>query len=150
MEMTYASENQNEARFAPLLEDAFEQLGIDVTLTPMLFNQQWERAKGDAAGRQDMFLLLYWPTYSDAGSDNLWSLFHSSEAPFFNLSYWADPEVRRAHRRRRHQDGDRPRGGPGGLQRGDEVPGRPGARGVLLRHRRMFALPNTTPGTSTT
>ncbi len=90
MEITYASENQNEARFAPLLQDAFEQLGIDVTLTPMLFNQQWERAKGDAAGRQDMFLLLYWPTYSDAGSDNLWSLFHSSEAPFFNLSYWDD------------------------------------------------------------
>ena len=37
-----------------------------------------------------MFLLLYWPTYSDAGSDNLWSLFHSSDAPFFNLSYWND------------------------------------------------------------
>ena len=90
MEITYAAENQNEARFAPLLADAFGQLGIDVTLTPMPFNQQWERAKGDAAGRQDMFLLLYWPTYSDAGSDNLWSLFHSSKDPFFNLSYWAD------------------------------------------------------------
>jgi peptide/nickel transport system substrate-binding protein len=90
MEITYASENQAETRFAPLIQDSFQQLGIDVKLTPMLFNQQWDRAKGDAAGRQDMFLLLYWPTYSDAGSDNLWSLFHSSEAPFFNLSYWAD------------------------------------------------------------
>jgi peptide/nickel transport system substrate-binding protein len=88
MEITYASENQAEAKFAPLLQDAFGQLGITVTLTPMLFNQQWDRAKGDAAGRQDMFLLLYWPTYSDAGSDNLWSLFHSSADPFFNLSYW--------------------------------------------------------------
>ena len=39
-----------------------------------------------------MFLLLYWPTYSDAGSDNLWSLFHSSEAPFFNLSYWKNTD----------------------------------------------------------
>ncbi len=37
-----------------------------------------------------MFLLLYWPTYSDAGADNLWSLFHSSEKPFFNLSYWSN------------------------------------------------------------
>ncbi len=91
IEITYAAENQNEARFAPLLQDSFAQLGIDVTLTPMQFNQQWERAKGDPAGRQDMFLLLYWPTYSDAGSDNMWSLFHSSEAPFFNLSYWDDP-----------------------------------------------------------
>jgi len=90
MEITYAAENQNEERFAPLLADAFGQLGIDVTLTPMKFNQQWERAKGDPAGRQDLFLLLYWPTYSDAGSDNVWSLFRSSEAPFFNLSYWVD------------------------------------------------------------
>ena len=57
----------------------------------MLFNQQWERAKGDPAGRQDMFLLLYWPTYSDAGADNMWSLFHSDDTPFFNLSYWNDP-----------------------------------------------------------
>ncbi len=88
LEVTYASENQNEARFAPLLKEAFAKVGVEVTLTPMLFNQQWERAKGDPAKRQDMFLVLYWPTYSDAGADNLWSLFHSSEKPFFNLSYW--------------------------------------------------------------
>ena len=65
MEITYAAENQNEARVrAARSQDAFGQLGIDVTLTPMPFNQQWERAKGDPDGRQDMFLLLYWPTYS--------------------------------------------------------------------------------------
>ncbi|MEO8469782.1 MAG: ABC transporter substrate-binding protein [Chloroflexota bacterium] len=91
LELTYASENQNEARFAPLIKDAYAKIGVDVTLTPMLFSQQWERSKGDAAARQDMFLVLYWPTYSDAGSDNLWSLFHSSKNPFFNLSYWNDP-----------------------------------------------------------
>ena len=91
LEITYASENQNEARFAPLLKEAFAAVGVEVTLTPMLFNQQWERAKGDPANRQDMFIVLYWPTYSDAGADNLWSLFHSSEKPFFNLSYWNDP-----------------------------------------------------------
>ncbi|MDL2335680.1 MAG: ABC transporter substrate-binding protein [Chloroflexota bacterium] len=92
MEITYASENQNETAFAPLIQDSYSQIGVNVTLTPMLFNQQWDRAKGDAAQRQDMFLLLYWPTYSDAGSDNLWSLFHSSDAPFFNLSYWNNPD----------------------------------------------------------
>ncbi len=58
----------------------------------MPFNQQWDRSKGDPEGRQDMFLLLYWPTYSDAGSDNLASLFKSSEEPFFNLSYWDNRE----------------------------------------------------------
>jgi peptide/nickel transport system substrate-binding protein len=88
MNLTYAAENQNETRFAPLIKEAYGKLGIDVTITPIAFNQQWEQAKGDAAKRQDMFLLLYWPTYSDAGSDNLWSMFHSSDKPFFNLSYW--------------------------------------------------------------
>ncbi len=92
LELTYASENQNETRFAPLIKEAYAKLGVDVTLTPMLFDQQWARAKGDAAKRQDMFLVLYWPTYSDAGADNLWSLFHSSEKPFFNLSYWKNAE----------------------------------------------------------
>jgi peptide/nickel transport system substrate-binding protein len=92
LEMTYASENQNEARFAPLIKEAYAKVGVDVTLTPMLFDQQWARAKGDAAKRQDMFLVLYWPTYSDAGADNLWSLFHSSKDPFFNLSYWKNTD----------------------------------------------------------
>ena len=58
----------------------------------MLFNQQWEQAKSDPANAQDMFLLLYWPTYSDAGSDNLWSMFYYTETPFFNLSYWNNPD----------------------------------------------------------
>ena len=39
-----------------------------------------------------MFLLQWWPTYSDAGSDNLQSMFKSSEAPAWNLSYWANEE----------------------------------------------------------
>ncbi len=92
LELTYASENQHETRFAPLIKEAYAKIGVDVTLTPMLFDQQWARGKGDAAKRQDMFLVLYWPTYSDAGSDNLWSLFHSSEKPFFNLSYWKNAD----------------------------------------------------------
>ena len=91
MEITYAAENPAETLFAPLIQDSFGKLGIDVTLTPMTFDQQWARAKGDPAARQDMFLLLYWPTFSDDGSDNMYSLFHSSKDPYFNLSYWNDP-----------------------------------------------------------
>jgi peptide/nickel transport system substrate-binding protein len=86
--LTHASENNAEATFAPLIKDSFAQLGVDVTIESMLFNQQWELAKTDPANAQDMFLLLYWPTYSDAGSDNLWSMFYYTESPFFNLSYW--------------------------------------------------------------
>ncbi len=88
LKLTYAAENDVEAAFAPLIKDSFAQLGVDVTIEAIAFNQQWEAAKSDPANAQDIFLLLYWPTYSDAGSDNLWSMFYWTEAPFFNLSYW--------------------------------------------------------------
>ncbi len=89
--LTYAAENQGEARFAPLIKDAFAKIGVTVNLKAILFDQQWAQAKADPKSAQDMFLLLYWPTYADAGNDNLHTLFHSSDKPFFNLSYWNDP-----------------------------------------------------------
>ena len=92
LRLTYAAENDTEAAFAPLIKDSYAQIGVDVTLEAIAFNQQWEEAKSDPANAQDMFLLLYWPTYSDAGSDNLWSMFYYTESPFFNLSYWNNPD----------------------------------------------------------
>jgi peptide/nickel transport system substrate-binding protein len=92
LRLTYAAENDTEAAFAPLIKDSYEQIGVNVTLEAIAFNQQWEEAKSDPANAQDMFLLLYWPTYSDAGSDNLWSMFYYTEKPFFNLSYWNNPD----------------------------------------------------------
>lgn len=90
--LTYAAENGVQEAFAPLMRDALAEIGIDLTIEPMLFSAQWDRSRGEPEGRQDIFLLLYWPTYSDAGSDNLVSMFRSSEAPFFNLSYWENEE----------------------------------------------------------
>lgn len=92
LRLTYAAENDTEAAFAPLIKDSFAQIGVNVTTEAIAFNQQWEEAKSDPANAQDIFLVLYWPTYSDAGSDNLWSLFYYTEKPFFNLSYWNSPE----------------------------------------------------------
>ena len=92
LRLTYAAENDTEAAFAPLIKDSFAQVGVNVTTEAIAFNQQWEEAKSDPAKAQDIFLVLYWPTYSDAGSDNLWSLFYYTEKPFFNLSYWNSPE----------------------------------------------------------
>jgi peptide/nickel transport system substrate-binding protein len=94
LRLTYAAENATEEAFAPLIKDAFAQIGVNVTIEPIGFSQQWELAKTDPAKAQDMFLLLYWPTYSDAGADNMWSMFYAgAESPFlnvtkFNLAYW--------------------------------------------------------------
>lgn len=90
--LTYASENAAEKRFVPLIKDAFAKVGVDLEVKSQLFNQQWEDAKANPAEAQDIFVLYYWPTYSDAGSDNLYSLFHSSKDPYFNLSYWKNTE----------------------------------------------------------
>ncbi len=88
IKLTYAAENNTEEAFVPLIKDSFAEIGVEVEIEAMLFSQQWELAKADPPNAQDMFVVLYWPTYSDAGSDNLWSLFYYTEFPFFNLSYW--------------------------------------------------------------
>jgi peptide/nickel transport system substrate-binding protein len=92
LKLTYAAENQNEQRFAPLIKESFAKIGVEVELAPMPFKDQWAMAKADPKNAQDIFIVMYWPTYSDAGTDNLWALFHSSEKPSFNLSYWANTD----------------------------------------------------------
>jgi peptide/nickel transport system substrate-binding protein len=90
--LTYASENPAEERFAPIVKDALRQIGFEVEIKPMLWAQQWKLAKDDPAKAQDIFVVLYWPTYSDAGTDNLYTFFHSEKKPFFNLGYYSNPE----------------------------------------------------------
>lgn len=94
LKLTYASENATEEAFVPLIKDSFAQIGVEVDIEPMPWSQQWELSKADptAPETQDIFIVLYWPTYSDAGSDNLYSLFHSQDYVFFNLSYWKNEE----------------------------------------------------------
>jgi peptide/nickel transport system substrate-binding protein len=98
LRLTYASSNAAEEAFAPLIKDSFAQIGVEVTIEPMAFGQQWELAKTDPANAQDMFLLLYWPTYSDAGADNMWSMFYGGAEPTFlnvtkfNLAYWKNDQ----------------------------------------------------------
>ena len=93
--LTYSSENPNSTRFAPLIKDSFAQIGVDVEVTGMLWADQWDHARNDPEQAQDMLIVLYWPTYSDAGTDNLPALFGSWDGesdPFFALSYWNNPE----------------------------------------------------------
>jgi peptide/nickel transport system substrate-binding protein len=89
--LTYSSENPAEERFAPIIKDALKQIGFEVEIKPMLWAQQWKFAKDDPTKAQDIFLVLYWPTYSDAGTDNLYTFFHSEKKPFFNLGYYSNP-----------------------------------------------------------
>jgi peptide/nickel transport system substrate-binding protein len=89
--LTHAAENLTEERFAPVIKDALTDLGIEVEIRPMLWAQQWEMSKGDPAEAQDIFLLLWWPSISD-GYENLDSMFHCEEKPYFSLAYYCNPE----------------------------------------------------------
>jgi peptide/nickel transport system substrate-binding protein len=95
VKFTYTAEAASEARFVPLIKDSFAKIGVNVEVSPKHWPQAWEVAKGDPARRQDLLMMHYWPTYSDAGSDNLYSLFHSSKTPAWNLSYWKNPQYDR-------------------------------------------------------
>lgn len=85
--LTYASENVLEKAFAPVIKEAFAKVGVDVKVQPLLWNQQWAKAKGTPKNRQDMFCLLWWPSLPD-GYDNMSSMFRPEETPAWNLAYW--------------------------------------------------------------
>jgi peptide/nickel transport system substrate-binding protein len=99
--LTYAAENPLEERFVPLIKESFAKVGVDVSVQPLLWNQQWAKAKGPADKRQDLFVLLWWPSYPD-GFDNLYSMFTTEQTPAWNLAYWYsaqyDKTLLEAHR----------------------------------------------------
>jgi peptide/nickel transport system substrate-binding protein len=88
---TYAAENQVEKAFSPLIKESLAKIGIDVDIRPMIWNAQWDLMKGGPEKAQHMGALLWWPTFSDP-YDTLYSLWHSEEKPFFNFSYYRNPE----------------------------------------------------------
>ena len=82
-EDTYASALQ-------LYQVNLRQLGIDLELKSMEWDQQWAQAQNtDPQNRQDMFLFIWWPDYADPVS---WftSLLHSEDEIVYNLSYLHD------------------------------------------------------------
>ena len=82
--LTYTAENVPEARFAPLIQREFKKVGVDVEIKGLVWNTQWAKAKEHIETVQDIFLLLWWPTYSDP-YETLYSLLHDEgQKPFLN------------------------------------------------------------------
>jgi peptide/nickel transport system substrate-binding protein len=86
--LTHAAENVGQKRFAPLIQSAFKKIGVDVEIKALAWSTQWTMAKKDPKTAQDIFLLLWWPTYSDP-YETLYSLLHDEgEKPVWNLAYY--------------------------------------------------------------
>jgi len=106
--LTYAAENPQEARFAPLIQSEFKKLGIDVEIKALVWTSQWSQAKADPKNAQDIFLLLWWPTYSDP-YETLYSLLHDEgDKPAWNLAYYKNPEYDRLIRQAYEMTGNQP------------------------------------------
>lgn len=58
----------------------------------MNWEQQWAWVRSDPTKAQDMFIMYWWPTVMTP-YDFLFSMFHTEEEVFFNLSYYYNEEV---------------------------------------------------------
>ena len=68
-------------------------VGIDLQAKALAWPTQWDIGKSeDVSKRQDIFLFYWYPDYADPFS---WfvNLYRSASPPYFNLSYWDDPQV---------------------------------------------------------
>jgi peptide/nickel transport system substrate-binding protein len=89
--LTYAAENVSEGRMAPLIQSEFKKLGIEVEVKGIVWTSQWAKAKENPKEAQDIFLLMWWPTYSDP-YETLYSLLHDEKGkPAWNLAYYVNP-----------------------------------------------------------
>jgi peptide/nickel transport system substrate-binding protein len=89
--LTYAAENVSEGRIAPLIQSEFKKLGIEVEVKGIVWTSQWAKAKGNPKEAQDIFLLMWWPTYSDP-YETLYTLLHNEkDKPVWNLAYYVNP-----------------------------------------------------------
>lgn len=91
--VTYMNGYDEYASALQLYQVNLKQLGINLELKSMEWDQQWAQAQNtDPEDRQDMFIFIWWPDYASPIS---WftSLLHSEDSIVYNLSYLNDPEL---------------------------------------------------------
>jgi len=89
--LTYLTGDSREQGTAEMLKSSLKDLGIEVDIRAMTWNEQWSLAQGDAMKAQDIFVMYWWPTILTP-YDFLLNLFHSETTPVFNLGYYYHPE----------------------------------------------------------
>ncbi len=96
--MTYVAGNQAETRMAPLMKDQLKKIGVELELKPLSWPAQWELGKRAEKDGQDLFLLMWWPTYSDP-YETLVSLLGTEKKTLWNFAYYSNPEYDRLIRK---------------------------------------------------
>jgi ABC-type dipeptide transport system, periplasmic component len=93
LEMTFTSGTEAYRNFAQLYKINLQQLGIELEIREMNWDNVWEKAKNPSPqDRQDIVIMNWWPDYASPLS---WvqSLVRSEEDILFNLSYIKDQNL---------------------------------------------------------
>lgn len=88
LSLTYTAGDQNEQQIAELYKADLAQIGVNLSVKAMPWDAQWNLAKAtDPNKRQDIFMMYWWPDYSNPYSF-LFNLFHTESSVNFNVSYY--------------------------------------------------------------
>jgi len=91
--LTYTAGDIYEQRTAELIKSSLGQLGINVEIRPMSWQEQWALAQSgwnNSQAAQDLFIMYWWPTYVTP-YDFLFNMFDSSSKSF-DLCYYNNSE----------------------------------------------------------
>jgi peptide/nickel transport system substrate-binding protein len=91
LELTYMGDMPMESWAVELWTFPLADLGITLKPQPMTFESLWELAKSDPATAQDITTFVWWPTWVTP-YDPLWTMYHCEEEPYWNVTYWCNPE----------------------------------------------------------
>ena len=90
--LTYTSGDEAIKKGCELFKTELAKLGISLELRAMSWETQWEMAKGAESGRQDIFVMYWWP---DTPSPYTWlkNLYYSEETPYYNMNYYSNSDL---------------------------------------------------------
>ena len=88
---THVASDLDEQQVGELWRASLAEIGVDLEIRGLAWQAQWDLAINDPASAQEAFGFYWWPDYI---TPNSWltGMFVSEDEPFFNLSYYSNPE----------------------------------------------------------
>ncbi|MFN3268652.1 MAG: ABC transporter substrate-binding protein, partial [Zestosphaera sp.] len=91
--LTYTAGDIYEARTADLIKASLSQIGIEIEIRPLSWEEQWalaQRGWEDPNAAQDLLIFYWWPDVVSPFT-YLYNMFHNA-SKVFNLCYYENPE----------------------------------------------------------
>ena len=86
----YLTDVSPHSKYAPLIKEAYEELGLKIEMKPILASQLTPMATGPKDKRADLIIERAYPSIND-GHDMLNYQFRHIDPPEYNFTYWWSP-----------------------------------------------------------